>query len=154
MRKGLCRDVPRLSSDALLGSDMEQFTISLRLGSRIIGRVVCTLNTKASLADAKGSLTELAQQSLGHSVVIKRFMVTSCGRTGYLHPYQEQLPIADCSPVITVTNTVADLGVPVNTQEDWNQYKMSGSPLRRSNSLSSMISAGDHFELHHDRAVQ
>lgn len=39
------------------GSDMEQFTVSLRLGSRIIGRVVCTLNTKASLADAKGTTT-------------------------------------------------------------------------------------------------
>lgn len=52
---------------------------------------------------AVGSLTELAQQSLGHNVVIKRFMVTSCGRTGYLHPYQEQLPIAGTAPCLFVT---------------------------------------------------
>jgi len=133
---------------------MEDFTVSLRLGSRIIGRVAARLDTKASLADAKGCLTEIAQQFLGHSVVIKRFMVTSCGRTGYLHPYQEQLPITDCSPVVTLTNAVIDLGIPVLAQEDWTQYKMSGSPLRRSSSLNSMMSAGDHFELYHDRGLQ
>lgn len=48
---------------------------------------------KATVVKFAGCLTEIAQQFLGHSVVIKRFMVTSCGRTGYLHPYQEQLPI-------------------------------------------------------------
>lgn len=61
---------------------------------------------------------------------------------------------ADCSPVVTLTNAVIDLGIPVLAQEDWTQYQMSDSPLRRSSSLNSMMSAGDHFELYHDRGLQ
>ena len=40
-----------------------------------------------------GSLTDAAEKALGHKVVIKRFMVTVWGKTGYLHPEQEHAPL-------------------------------------------------------------
>jgi len=38
-------------------------------------------------------LTEAAEKALGHKVVIKRFMVTVWGRTGYLQPDLEYAPL-------------------------------------------------------------
>jgi len=40
-----------------------------------------------------GSLTEAAERALGHKVVIKRFMVTVWGRTGFLQPEVEFAPL-------------------------------------------------------------
>ena len=101
---------------------MEAFTFSLRLGGRIIGRMFAHLDTSDTLAcskgifsrralsiamwyppvpklptspfDSAGNLTEAAERILGHKVVIKRFMVTVWGRTGYLQPEQEYAPLA------------------------------------------------------------
>lgn len=45
-----------------------------------------------------GSLTEAAERALGHKVVIKRFMVTVWGKTGFLLPEVELAPlIGECS---------------------------------------------------------
>ena len=45
------------------------------------------------MAQLAGTLTEAAEKVLGHKVVIKRFMVTVWGRTGYLLPEQESAPL-------------------------------------------------------------
>ena len=51
----------------------------------------------ATLSPA-GSLTEAAERALGHKVVIKRFMVTVWGRTGFLQPEVEFAPlVGKCS---------------------------------------------------------
>lgn len=99
---------------------MEGFTFFLRLGGKVVGRFSAHLDTSNTLACAKGrraarncltyglglsflyghillghvgSLTEAAERALGHKVVIKRFMVTVWGRTGYLRPEQEHAPL-------------------------------------------------------------
>lgn len=99
---------------------MEGFTFFLRLGGKVVGRFSAHLDTSNTLACAKGrraarsvltnglglsflcshillghvgSLTEAAEKALGHKVVIKRFMVTVWGRTGYLRPEQEHAPL-------------------------------------------------------------
>lgn len=45
----------RSETSVFCHAGMEDFTVSLRLGGRIIGRVAARLDTKASLADAKGT---------------------------------------------------------------------------------------------------
>ena len=99
---------------------MEAFTFFLRLGGKVVGRFSAHLDISNTLACAKGtrvaqsscftdwacrfcifilllahvgSLTEAAERALGHKVVIKRFMVTVWGRTGYLLPEQEHAPL-------------------------------------------------------------
>lgn len=124
---------------------MEGFTFSLRLGGRIIGRVAVQLDTSESLACAKGNLTDAAQRALGHKVVIKRFMVTVWGRTGYLQPDLEYAPLIDCTSVMTSRSAVLDLGIPVVQTAELMQYKPL-SPMRRSCSSNSIMSACDHFE--------
>lgn len=126
---------------------MEGFTFSLRLGGRIIGRVAAELDPFESLACAKGSLTEAAERALGHKVVIKRFMVTVWGRTGFLQPELEFAPLVECTPVMTSRSVVLDLGIPVVQTSDPLQYK-SQSPMRRSCSSNSIVSACDHFEFY------
>lgn len=126
---------------------MEGFTFSLRLGGRIIGRVAAQLDPSESLSCAKGSLTEAAEKVLGHKVVIKRFMVTVWGRTGYLQPEIEFAPLKDCTQVMTSHSAVLDLGIPVVQTSELLQYK-SQSPMRRSCSSNSIVSACDHFEFY------
>ena len=99
---------------------MEGFVFFLRLGCRVVGRFSADLDTSNTLACAKGmlavqsircltfffffstinkllgptgSLTEAAEKTLGHKVVIKRFMVTVWGKTGYLQREQEYTPL-------------------------------------------------------------
>lgn len=101
-------------------SAMERFTFFLRLGGKVVGRFSADLDISNTLACAKGryvaqsvrstdwacrfcivtiflgrvgSLTEAAERALGHKLVIKRFMVTVWGRTGYLLPEQEHAPL-------------------------------------------------------------
>ena len=126
----------------------------------------------ATLSPA-GSLTEAAERALGHKVVIKRFMVTVWGRTGFLQPEAEFAPLvgkcsplmlshscfllfvmlnarfgcAECTPVMTSRSVVLDLGIPVVPISDPLQYK-SQSPMRRSCSSNSIVSACDHFEFY------
>ena len=126
----------------------------------------------ASLPPA-GSLTEAAERALGHKVVIKRFMVTVWGRTGFLQPEVEFAPLvgkcsplmlshscfllfvmlnarsgcAECTSVMTSRSVVLDLGIPVVPTSDPLQYK-SQSPMRRSCSSNSIVSACDHFEFY------
>lgn len=122
-----------------------------------------------------GSLTEAAEKALGHKVVIKRFMVTVWGRTGFLQPEMEFAPLvgecscstlssshsfrlflvmlnallwcAECTSVMTSRSVVLDLGIPVVQTSDLLQYK-SQSPMRRSCSSNSIVSACDHFEFY------
>ncbi|KAL3159342.1 hypothetical protein ABBQ32_011293 [Trebouxia sp. C0010 RCD-2024] len=124
---------------------MEGFTFFLRLGGKVVGRFSAHLDTSNTLACAKGSLTEAAEKALGHKVVIKRFMVTVWGRTGYLRPEQEHAPLKDCTSVMTSHTAVLDLGVPMAPMSELMQYK-SLSPMRRSCSSNSIVSACDHFE--------
>ena len=107
---------------------MEGFVFFLRLGSRVVGRFSADLDTSNTLAAAKGgpavqsvrslefvlsvnkvlgaagSLTEAAEKALGHKVVIKRFMVTIWGKTGYLHPEQEYAPLTGNSNKLWSSN--------------------------------------------------
>jgi len=120
-----------------------------------------------------GSLTEAAERALGHKVVIKRFMVTVWGRTGFLQPEVEFAPLvgecsclmlshscllflvmlnaviwcAECTSIMTSRSVVLDLGIPVVQTSDPLQYK-SQSPMRRSCSSNSIVSACDHFEFY------
>ena len=145
---------------------MEGFTFSLRLGGMIIGLVAVQLDTAESLACAKGisrsctmepcrhsckflvtdgssagNLTNAAQTAFGHKVVIKRFMITVWGRTGYLQPDLEYASVtgtvdgsnlwlltgrvfalvaafevcygpADCTSIMTSRSAVLDIGIP------------------------------------------
>lgn len=126
---------------------MEGFTFFLRLGGKVVGRISAHLDTSNTLACAKGSLTEAAERALGHKVVIKRFMVTAWGRTGYLLPEQEHAPLIECTLVMNSHTAVLDLGVPMAPTSELMQLK-SLSPMRRSCSSNSIMSACDHFEFH------
>ena len=53
----------------------------------------CEFGTFEKLLGPAGSLTEAAEKALGHKVVIKRFMVTVWGKTGYLQPEEEYAPL-------------------------------------------------------------
>lgn len=127
---------------------VEHISFSLRLGGRTIGRVSALLDVAESLECAKGTLTEAAEKVLGHKVVIKRFMVTIWGRTGYLQPEQESAPLTDCTYVMTSRSAVLDLGIPVHNTE-FMQHKAQ-SPMRRTSSSSSILSACDHFEFYRE----
>ncbi|KAL0027283.1 hypothetical protein WJX77_009511 [Trebouxia sp. C0004] len=141
MRRGMAVVV------AVFYAKMEGFMFPLRLGGRIIGRVAAELDPSESLACAKGSLTEAAEKALGHKVVIKRFMATVWGRTGFLQPEMEFAPLVECTSVMTSRIVVLDLGIPALQTSDSLQYK-SQSPMRRSCSSNSIVSACDHFEFY------
>lgn len=128
---------------------MEGFVLFLRLGSRVVGRFSADLDTTNTLACAKGSLTESAERVLGHKVVIKRFMVTVWGKTGYLQPEQEHAPLTECTAVMTSHTAVLDLGIPMAPTTELSQCKPL-SPMRRSSSSNSIVSACDHFDFHRE----
>ena len=53
----------------------------------------CEFRSLIPTGSPAGNLTDAAQRALGHKVVIKRFMVTVWGRTGYLQPDLEYAPL-------------------------------------------------------------
>ena len=60
---------------------------------------------------------------------------------------QRSFACAECTSVMTSRSVVLDLGIPVVQPSDALQYK-SQSPMRRSCSSNSIVSACDHFEFY------
>ncbi|DBA94041.1 TPA: hypothetical protein ACH3X1_001690 [Trebouxia sp. C0004] len=72
---------------------MPAFVFNIRLDGKSEGCVKVTLEDGQSLKDARGLIVAQAAEQLGQQVLLRHFLVTVRGRTGYLEPQWEECSI-------------------------------------------------------------
>lgn len=93
---------------------MPAFVFNIRLDGKNEGCVKVTLEDGQSLKDARGLIVAQAAEQLGQQVLLRHFLVTVRGRTGYLEPQWEECSITELMP-LTYSQVGLDLTAHVDS---------------------------------------
>lgn len=93
---------------------MPAVSFNIRLDGKAEGCVEVALKEGQSLKEARGFIVAQAAEQLGHQVILRHFLVTVRGRTGYLEPQWEECSITELLP-LTYSQVGLDLTINIDS---------------------------------------
>lgn len=100
---------------------MPTVDFTIRLDGKAEGCVKINMKDEQSLREARGLIVAQAAEQLGQEVLLRHFLVTVQGRTGYLEPQWE-----DCSVTELMPLTYSQVGLDLTVKTDSPRNSRSG----------------------------